>query len=188
MTGVDPPVVTPPVIQPPAPAPALPVPADKTAPVISKLRITPTRLRRGLAPLLPVATDPAASKPKPAAKVSLTLSEAATVTFTAERLVPGRRQGTRCVAPTRRNRRARPCRRARPAGGAVRLALPGGRQRPRLLGAPVRGARAGGATGSSPSPVTAPGTSRPSGGPRSRCSGRRALIAGVGVGPAEPAC
>jgi len=48
------------------------------------------------------------------------------VTFTAERLVPGRRKGTSCVAPTRRNRRARPCRRARPAGGAVRLALPAG--------------------------------------------------------------
>ena len=126
VTGVELPVVTPPVIQPPAPGPALPVPADKTAPVISKLRITPTRLRRGLAPLLPVAKTPAASKPKPAAKVSLTLSEAATVTFTAERLVPGRRKGTRCVAPTRRNRRVRPCRRARPAGGAVRLALPAG--------------------------------------------------------------
>ena len=49
ITGVDPPVVTPPVIQPPAPGPALPVPADTTAPVISKLRITP----RGCAAVSP---------------------------------------------------------------------------------------------------------------------------------------
>ena len=48
------------------------------------------------------------------------------MTFTAERLVPGRRQGTRCAAPTRRNRRARRCLRAQPAGGGVRLALPAG--------------------------------------------------------------
>ena len=184
VTGVDPPVVTPPVIQPPAPAPALPVPADKTAPVISKLRITPTRLRRGLAPLLPVAKTPAASKPKPAAKVSLTLSEAATVTFTAERLVPGRRQGTRCVAPTRRNRRARPCRRVRPAGGAVRLALPGRKRTSSASRGAFSRCSARLTTGSSPSLVTVPGTSRPLGEPRSRCSGRK----GADRGPAEPAC
>jgi virginiamycin B lyase len=127
VTGVDPPVLTPP-ITPPAPTPTVPVPvpaADTTAPAITKLRIRPARLRRGLHPLARI-TKPPAAKTAPSARVSLTLSEAASVTFTAERLLPGRRQGTRCAAPTRRNRRGRSCRRTQPAGGAVRLALPAG--------------------------------------------------------------
>jgi len=41
--------------------------------------------------------------------VSFRLDEAASVVFTAERALPGRRSGRRCVKPTRRNRRARKC-------------------------------------------------------------------------------
>jgi hypothetical protein len=37
-------------------------------------------------------------------RISLTLSEGATVTFRVARLAPGRRVGGRCVAPTDRNR------------------------------------------------------------------------------------
>ena len=116
ITGVDPPA--PPVVPPPAPPAAPPltppvVATDRTAPVITRLRISPPRFRR-------------ASGNKAAAKVSMTLSEAATVRFTAERVRVGRRVAGKCVAPTARNRVRTLCVRTTPAGGAVSLAPPSG--------------------------------------------------------------
>ena len=94
VTGVDPPpVVVPPVVVPPGGVPpggaGTPVPpADTTAPVVSRLRVSPSIVRRPR-PRTPVAT--------------FTLSEAAKVTVTVERLVAGRRSGGRCrtVRPPR---------------------------------------------------------------------------------------
>ena len=105
------------------------------------------------------------------------------MTFTAERLVPGRRQGTRCVAPTRRNRTRPRVPASAPAGGAVKLALPAGDN---VLGFSGRLFEVLGpaTTGSSPSPLTAPGTGRPRGAPRSRCSEPRRAERG----PAKSAC
>ena len=40
--------------------------------------------------------------------------------FAIARTLPGRRVGRRCLAPSARLRRARPCTRARPAGALVR--------------------------------------------------------------------
>lgn len=122
VTGVEPPAV-PPVT--PPPGTAVPVgglvPADTTAPAISGLRISPSRFRRGAGGLARIAAA------TPAAKVSLTLSEAARVTFSAQRLTSGRRVGGKCVAATRRNRARAGCTRAIAAGGAVSLSLPAGR-------------------------------------------------------------
>jgi subtilisin-like proprotein convertase family protein len=51
------------------------------------------------------------SKKRFGAKVSYRLSEAATTTFTVERRRAGRSVGRKCKAPSRRNRRKRPCKR-----------------------------------------------------------------------------
>jgi sugar lactone lactonase YvrE len=50
-------------------------------------------------------------------RVAFRLDEAASVRFTVERALPGRRAGGRCVKPTRRNRRARRCTRYVPRRG-----------------------------------------------------------------------
>jgi hypothetical protein len=60
------------------------------------------------------------------ARVSYRLSEAATVTFDVQRAAAGRRVGGRCVRPTSRNHRARPCPRwARVHGTFVHASLSG---------------------------------------------------------------
>lgn len=106
-----------------------PAGADTTAPRISGLRVTPSAFRTGSKP---GSVRPAATR-SPAA-IRLTLSEAATVRLSAERLLAGRRSGRRCVRPTRRNRRARRCVRAVAQGGTVPLALPAGAARLRFAG------------------------------------------------------
>ncbi len=90
ITGVSAP---PPVVTPPAPAPVVPSPAgpDVLAPQVSAV-LAPKLLRAGRS-----------------GTFGVTLSEAAVLTLRFERLLPGRRQGKACVAPTRRNRKARLC-------------------------------------------------------------------------------
>ena len=120
VTGVELPAVTPPA--PAGPGSTTP-PADTTAPAISGLRISPPRFRRGTGGLARISAT------KAAARVSLTLSEAARVTFTALRLRDGRLVGGKCVTTTRRNRARAGCQRTAPAGGSVTLALPAGASR-----------------------------------------------------------
>ncbi len=137
VTGVDPPPppppppVAPPVAPPdpatpgPGPITAPPPPttiADTTAPRITGLRIRPARFRRSSRRVARLAA------PKPKARIYLTLSEPATVTFKAERLRSGRRVGSRCVVRTRRNRGRAGCQRVTPSGGSVALKLPAGRR------------------------------------------------------------
>jgi hypothetical protein len=69
--------------------------------------LTPALLRAGAAAAAPVPTG---------TKISFTLSEPATVSFTFARKQPGRRVRGRCVRQTRRNRRAKRCNRLTPAG------------------------------------------------------------------------
>ena len=57
--------------------------------------------------------------------ISFRLSEAARVTFTFERVLPGRRLGGRCVAPGRRTRRARRCTRYLRVGSISRASAAG---------------------------------------------------------------
>jgi hypothetical protein len=74
---------------------------DAVRPSIARLRLVPAvfrAARRG--PELSAAVG---------TRVSLALSEPATVTFRVRRLVPGRRVGGRCVRPTARNGGARRC-------------------------------------------------------------------------------
>lgn len=102
---------------------------DRTAPALAKLALTPKRVRR-------------AKLRSPA--LTFTVSEAARVTVTLERLVPGRRSGARCVAARKavagtcvKPTRIATLTRAVPAGAAKltisvrrgRTALPAGRYR-----------------------------------------------------------
>ena len=119
---------------PPVPTPVTPStqpPRDTTRPTITGLRIRPSSFRAGTSA---VARISATRKAVKGATVSLTLSEAATVTFTAERLTTGRRVGGRCVRATSKNRRRARCTRAAPAGGSVSLALAAGANRVRFAG------------------------------------------------------
>jgi uncharacterized delta-60 repeat protein len=71
------------------------------APLLTGLAIKPAKFRAAL--------RGGSIARKGGAKVSYRDSQAATTTFTVERVLPGRRSGTRCVRPTARNRSAKRC-------------------------------------------------------------------------------
>ena len=77
-------------------------PADRTAPVISRARISPRRfaVRRG----------------SRGARVRFRLSENAAMILEVRRLLPGRLAGRRCAPPSRANRKGRRCKRRKVAG------------------------------------------------------------------------
>jgi Divergent InlB B-repeat domain len=110
---------------------------DVTAPTISRLRLSPTRFR--------AARSGAALVAAVGTRLSLTLSEAATVTFRVNRLAPGRRVGGRCVRPTALNRGAARCTRTVPLRGRIVRQLAAGstqlRYRGRLAGRRLRPGR-----------------------------------------------
>jgi CSLREA domain-containing protein len=83
---------------------------DRTKPVLTLLKVAPGIFR--------------AAK---GTKISFTLSEAATVTFKVDRVLPGVRKGSRCVPLTARRRRGRACTRYVPVKGTlVQAATAGG--------------------------------------------------------------
>jgi hypothetical protein len=94
---------------------------DRVAPAISRLRLSPGRFR--------AARSGAALSAVVGTRVSLTLSEAATVTFRVSRLVPGRRVGGRCVRPTAGNRSAPSCTRTVRLRGRIVRGLAAGTSR-----------------------------------------------------------
>jgi hypothetical protein len=98
----------------PAPPATTPggVASDAVSPSVLALSVRPARfvaLNSG-ASLLPAA--------KRGTRVRYRLSEDASARFTVQRVVPGRRVGRRCVAPNRRNRGRRRCRRHRSVPGS----------------------------------------------------------------------
>ncbi|HVL95727.1 MAG TPA: PKD domain-containing protein [Solirubrobacteraceae bacterium] len=104
-------------------APAL----DRTAPVISRLRLTPARFRVAGRP-----TAVAARRAPRGTRFRYTLSEPAQVTIFFERVVMGRKRGKSCRRT--RSRRGRPCRiyapvglitRQHPVAGAVSVRFSG---------------------------------------------------------------
>jgi hypothetical protein len=122
-----------------SPAPPAP-PVDKVAPRTSKLGFVRTRFR---------AARRGASIARKKAPVGTTvryrLSEAAKAKFTVERRMTGRRRGHKCVAPTRKNRKARHCTRYRRLRGSFSRAGTAGsnsfRFTGRLRGKKLRPAR-----------------------------------------------
>jgi hypothetical protein len=75
---------------------------DRTKPVLTLLKVAPGIFR--------------AAK---GTTISFSLSEAATVTFKVDRVLPGIRKGARCVAKTARRRRGRACTRYLPVKGTL---------------------------------------------------------------------
>jgi hypothetical protein len=92
--------------------------ADTTAPEISELAVTPRRWRRG-------SELPAAAQAPVGTTISFRLSEAAEARLRFRRGRPGRRVGSRCVKPTRRNRGRKRCRRYVATGSLTRAAAAG---------------------------------------------------------------
>jgi hypothetical protein len=76
--------------------------AGGTAPLLSALAVTPRRFRAA-------SRGGSVAAVRTGTRVSFTLDRAASVRFTVARRLVGRRVGSRCVAPTRRNRQARRC-------------------------------------------------------------------------------
>lgn len=85
-------------------------PLDRTAPVLTKVRMDVTRFRRSTKETAVVA---AARKRRRGTRFRYTLSEPAQVNIFFERVVMGRRRGKLCI---RGNRRGRKCRVYEPAG------------------------------------------------------------------------
>jgi subtilisin-like proprotein convertase family protein len=101
-TGACAPPSNPPGGNPPGGNP--PQPPAKAA-SLSKLKLTPSRFRvRGRKPL--------------GTKITYKLDKPATVTFSVLREAPGRRKGKKCVAQTRKNRKAKKCTRLVPVKGS----------------------------------------------------------------------
>jgi hypothetical protein len=94
-------------VSPPPPPP--PPPVDRTAPVVSGFSVVPAKLR-----------------PKKASSFRFKLSERATVLIVIERVLPGRRVGKRCVAPTRKNQRRARCTRFKRTGALTFKDRPAG--------------------------------------------------------------
>lgn len=92
--------------------------ADTTAPGVSGFGLTNTRFAVGAArtPISAAATG---------TRFKFTLSEPARVRLAIARRAAGRRRGSRCVAPTRRLRNAKPCVRIIPAGTLTRTSKEG---------------------------------------------------------------
>lgn len=107
--------------------------AGGSAPGLSFVSLTPARFRaaaRGAT----LAARRRTKRPPVGATLRYTLSASATVTGTLRRAASGRRHGRACVAPTRRNRTARPCPRWVALRGKVSRASGSGPQRVRFSG------------------------------------------------------
>jgi hypothetical protein len=110
---------------------------DTSSPEISSVAVRPRRWRAGSGRagfsrrLVPVGTT-----------ITFRLSEDSQVTLSFDRVLPGRRVGRRCVAPTRLNRSRPRCTRYRPKGSLVR-SLGAGLRRVRFQGRLTRVRRLG---------------------------------------------
>jgi putative CocE/NonD family hydrolase len=92
---------------------------DRTAPSVSAFRLSPPTFAVGSAPTAVAARRRRAAR---GTRARFRLSEAATVRLTIARRLAGRRVGRRCLAPSARRRRARPCTRLKRAGTLRRRA------------------------------------------------------------------
>jgi hypothetical protein len=92
---------------------------DTVAPGILTFGLTHSTFRAA-------AKGPAASRAPVGTRVRYRLSEASSARFTVQRARKGRRKGRRCVAPTRKNRKAKRCTRyVRLKGGFTRVSQAG---------------------------------------------------------------
>ena len=109
----------PPAPPPPPPAIIASPPRDTRAPVVTGYRLLPF----AFAPLRSGLTPRARTRRRPplGGRLRFTLDESAAVRLTIRRVLPGRRVGLRCLAPTRLNLRRPACTRT-PSAGSIALA------------------------------------------------------------------
>ena len=112
---------------PAAPAPDLP-PPDRLAPTLSRLTVSRRRFR------VSAQATPRIARTAAGTVFRFTLSEDSEVSVRFYRATAGRRSGRRCVAPTRRRRRARRCTRYPLRGTLVRRRTQAGRRLIRFTG------------------------------------------------------
>jgi virginiamycin B lyase len=105
------PLPPPPPVPPPSPPPATTPPPGPEAPSVTGLHLTPSRFATG--------------RRRSGATVRARVAGAGSVRFTVQARVGGRRVRGRCVAPTRRNRRAPRCRRYRTLRGSFSVSTAG---------------------------------------------------------------
>lgn len=86
-------------------------PADHTPPVIGSLSLAPASFRAANLGGSVIAS-------RVGTRISELLSEPATITFSVQRILAGRRSGKRCLAPTKRNRAKRRCTRTKSVRGS----------------------------------------------------------------------
>ena len=99
-----------------------PPPPDRTAPVLlGRPAFGPNVFR-----VAPGAT-PVVARANRGSKLSFTLSEASTAAIRIEKPAAGRRKGRSCVAPTKKLRRGKKCKRWKPVGTLTRKGLPAGK-------------------------------------------------------------
>jgi hypothetical protein len=100
---------------------------DTNAPVASRYGLTNTRFAVGsrATPASGNATAAGARRAKTGTTFRYTLSEGATVKIAIAERRPGRRRGRRCVAPTRKLRKAKRCTRLIARGTLTRVSLQG---------------------------------------------------------------
>ncbi len=93
----------------PATTPPPPQPPEVSKPLLRGLALAPARFK--------AAARGASVVARGGSKISYRLSKPATLRFTVQRVVAGRRSGASCVAPSRSNRRAKRCDRFRSLAG-----------------------------------------------------------------------
>jgi hypothetical protein len=109
-------------------------PSAPGASLLTVLRLSPKRFRAARAGGGFSGFSGFRAAGKTGTSVSFALTRAARVSFRAERASSGRRAGTRCVKPTRANRRAKPCKRYLPVSGSSGLAGRAGANRGHFSG------------------------------------------------------
>jgi hypothetical protein len=108
-------------------------PTDDTqvvTPRVRRLKISPARFTPAKRGGLVTTKVP----DKGGAKLTFVLTADARVRLAVERLLPGRRVGAKCVAPSAKNRKNRTCTRTLAVGSAIRRDVPQGRVRLGLTG------------------------------------------------------
>jgi hypothetical protein len=117
-------------------------PPSLPSPLLSALKLSPTRFRRGTRAVVIATAKRSRHQPKAATAttISFDLSESASVSLRFERKSTGVTVGHSCVAPSKRHRRGKPCTLYVAVPGAVTFLAPAGGDRITFDGVLERGA------------------------------------------------
>jgi hypothetical protein len=109
------------------PAGRTPAPGSTLSPVVSAIKLSPTRFRRGTNAA--TLTKHSHKRVPVGTTISFTLSQAATVTLAFQRAQPGLSSAGHCLAPSPKRRHDRRCTRYTAVHGSVSIPAPAGTDR-----------------------------------------------------------